>query len=423
VHDEGFYVTFNPNNRQLATAGGTLKIWDFDRILAYAQPTLSFNDWGNILLANIGSNQTEYKSISYSPNGRRIALAATDSQTIIWEPDRSLERNVSASELSIKRVIYSHNGRYLATAGSDKQIRIWTADGRLVKTMSGHKDWVYGLSFSPDDRSIASASEDNTIKIWQVTDGKLMRTLKHNDFALDVSFSSDRRYLASVGNDEKIKVWDARDGRLIKELRITNNDHWIWKVTFSPDGRYLAANSTNGVELYRTSDFTKVRTFSDSNRQKMLSLLKISFSPDSRTIAASGVDGMVRWWQVADGKSLAKYQAHQGASDDIQFSPDSREIATAGGGTIKFWSRTGKLRRTIESFNALSLAFSPDGNTFVAVDKNGVMRFWNLTKLERVYLSLDASYRKGCERLGEYLAQARAKRDRNASAIESICKP
>ncbi|AFY91777.1 AAA-like domain-containing protein [Chamaesiphon minutus] len=423
IHEEGFYVAFNPNNRELATAGGTLKIWDFDRILAYSRSTINANDWGNILLAHISSNQTEYKSISYSPDGRRIALAATDSQVIIWEPDRALERNVSASDLSIKRVTYSNNGKYLATAGSDKQIRIWTADGRLFRTISGHKDWVYGLSFSPDDRSIASASEDNTIKIWQVADGKLVRTLKHNDFALDVSFSPDKRYLASVGNDEKIKIWDVRDGKLVTEIKITNNDHWIWKVTFSPDGRYLAANSTNGVELYRTSDFTKVRTLDDNNRQKMQSLLKISFSPDSKTIAASGVDGLFRWWSIPDGKSLAKYQAHQAASDDVQFSPDSQEIATSGGGTIKFWSRKGELRRTIESFNALSLAFSPDGKTFVAVDKNGVMRFWNLARLERVYLSLDASYAKGCERLQEYLAGIRTQRDRNSVSIDSICNP
>jgi hypothetical protein len=52
----------------------------------------------------------------------------------------------------------------------------------------------------------------------------------------------------------------------------------------------------------------------------------------------------------------------------------------------------------------MSLAFSPDGTTVIAVDTHGVMKFWNLAKLEREYLTLDASYAKGCNRLQEYLS-------------------
>jgi WD40 repeat protein len=72
----------------------------------------------------------------------------------------------------------------------------------------------------------------------------------------------------------------------------------------------------------------------------------------------------------------------------------------------------------------LTLAFSPDGSTFVAADKNGVMKFWNLAKLERQYLTLDASYTKGCHQLQEYLRHRQpADPSLAAATIESICKP
>jgi WD40 repeat protein len=423
IHEEGSYVAFNPNNRQIATAGSTLRIWDFERIIDYPKSVITTSDWNNILLTTISSNQPEYKSIDYSPNGDRIALAATDAKVTIWEPDRALARNISASELAVRRVTYSHDGRYLATAGSDKKIAIWRADGTLVRTIEGHKDWIYGLSFSPDDRLIASASEDHTIKIWRVNDGSLVRTLKHNNFALDVSFSPDSRYLASVGNDEKLKIWDANNGQLFKEIPIANNDHWVWKVTFSPDGRYLAVNTTAGVEIFSTSDFKKIRIL-DDNGKKMTTLLKINFSPNSRTIAASDIDGVVRLWNVSDGKSVVKYSGHQGAAGDIQFNPNSQEFATTGASTIKFWTLDKKLRRTIEGFNAMTVAFSPDGNTFVAIDKNGIMRFWNLAKLERKYLTLDASYAKGCQQLQEYLAHRQPSDLIQAkSSSDPICQP
>jgi WD40 repeat protein len=408
VHDGGFYLAFHPNNRQIATAGSgdrTIEVWDFDRIMSDPHSTLTPNDRGNILLTTIGGNKSEYKGIAYSPDGRRIALPGTDYQVTIWEPDRALERNISASHLAIQRVIYSRNGKYIATGGSDRTVKIWQADGNLIRTINGHKDWIYGLSFSPDDKSIASASEDNTVKIWRLADGKLLRTLKHDNYAYDVSYSPDSRYVASVGEDRKLKIWDANNGKLFKEFTIANNDHWIWRVKFSPDNKYLAINTSDGIELYSTSDLRKVRLFQD-NGSKMKTLLKVSFSPDSQTITASSIDGMVRLWNIKDGKSIIKYRGHRDAIEDIQFSPDSQEIATVSGGDrrIRFWSRQGELRRTIEGFRGMSLAFRPDGSTIIAVDTHGVMKFWNLAKLEREYLTLDASYAKGCRQLQEYLS-------------------
>lgn len=410
AHNGGFYLAANSQYDQLATAGSgdrTIKIWDFDRIISSSADVLTSNDFGNILLTTIGGNQSEYKGISYSPDGKRIALPGTDYQVTVWEPDRSLKKNISASQLALKRVIYSPSGRYVATAGSDNTIKIWKADGNLLKTIAGHQDWIFGLSFSPDEKRIASASEDNTIKIWQVADGKLIQTLKHDGFAYDVSFSPDSRYLASVGNDGKLKLWNANDGKFLQGFSITANDHWVSRVTFSPDGKYLATNTAQGVELRHTSDFSKLRIL-DDNGKKMKTLFKVSFSPDSRTIASSNVGGIIRLWNVADGQLLFKHKGHQDAVDDIQFSPDSQEFATTSGADrqIKFWSRTGELRRTIEGFSGQSLAFSPDGQTFTAVDGDGVMKFWDLAKLERKYLTLEESYQKGCQQLQEYLAHS-----------------
>jgi WD40 repeat protein len=425
AHNDAFFVTFNPNNRQLATVGSgdsTLKLWDFERIIASPNSTLSMNELGNILLTTIVTNQSAYKGINYSPDGNRIALAAVNYQVTIWEPDPSLERNTSASQFAVLRVIYSRSGKYLATTGSDKTIRIWQADGTLIKTIDAHKDWIYGLSFSPDETSIASASEDNTIKIWRWADGSLVRTLKHDNFAYDVSYSPDSRYLASVGDDGKLKIWNVKDGKLFKEFSIINNDHWTWKVTFSPDGRYLAVITSAGVELHRTTDFKTVRILNDRG-QKPKTLRQVSFSPDSRTIAAAGIDGMVRLWNVEDRRLLSAYQGHRDVIVDVRFSPNSQELATAGDdNTIKFWSRTGELRRTIEGFSGLSLAFSPDSEIFIAVNKNGVMRFWNLTKLERTYLSLEDSYTQGCQQLQEYQAHYPAQRDRQTPSLAAICK-
>lgn len=407
AHDSGFYVAFNPNNNQLASMAGTnVKIWDFNQIISQPKSILSTDDFSGILLTKIEGKTSERKSIEYSPDGERIIASGANFQVTILEPDHALKRNIGVSDLMILKVMYSREGKYIATAGADNTVRIWQADGSLLKTITGHKDWVYGLSFSHDEESLASASEDNTIKIWKVKDGSLIRTLKHDHFAYDVSFSPDGKYLASVGNDGKLKIWDPKNGKLIKDFVIVNNDHWIWKVRFSPDGRYLANTTSAGIEVRETNNFSTIRILNDKN-EEIKTLLNIDFSHDSKMIAASSIEGEARIWNIQDNSSPSRYKAYNnGTGDDIKFSPDDREIVTVGEeGTVKMWSQTGKLRRSIEGLGGFSLAFSPDAKTLVTAHRSGVMKFWDLAKLEREYLSTEQSYQKGLSRLKEFCNQ------------------
>jgi WD40 repeat protein len=406
VHGSGFYAAFNPNNNQLATmSGANVKIWDFDQIIAHPKETLVTDDLSGILLTHIQGKISERKSIEYSPDGNRIIASGSDFQVSILEPERALKRNIGVSELILLRVVYSRSGKYIATSGADNTVRIWQADGTLLKIISGHKDWIYGLSFSPDEQSIASASEDNTVKIWKVADGSLIRTLKHDNFAYDVSFSPNGKYLASVGNDEKLKIWNAKNGKLIKEFDIVNNDHWVWKVSFSPDSKYLANTTSSGIEIRETNDFSTIKILGDGNKE-IKTIHNIDFSHDSRMIAASSIDGNARVWDIQNNSLPFRYKAHNDTADDIKFSRNDQELVTTGDdGTVKFWSRTGKLRRSIEGLGASSLAFSPDTKTIITASKSGIMRFWDLNKLEREYLPIERSYEKGIARLKELCNQ------------------
>jgi WD40 repeat protein len=406
VHESGFYVAFNPNSSQLATMRGvSVKIWDFDQIIAQSKKTLVTDDLSGILLTSIEGKTSENKSIEYSPDGNRIIVSGANFQVSILEPERALKRNIGVSELMLLKVVYSRTGKYIATSGADNTVRIWQADGALLKIIAGHKDWIYGLSFSPDEQSIASASEDNTVKIWKVADGSLIHTLKHDNFAYDVSFSPDGKHLASVGNDGKLKIWDPKNGALVREFDIVNNDHWVWKVAFSPDSKYLANTTSSGIEIRETNSFSIIKILNDANKE-IKTIHNIDFSHDSKMIAASSIDGNARVWDIQSNSLPFRYNAHNGTDDDIKFSPDDQELVTTGDdGTVKFWSHTGKLRRSIEGLGASSLAFSPDAKTFVTASTRGIMRFWDLGKLEREYLPIDQSYEKGIARLQEFCNQ------------------
>ncbi|RMF45756.1 MAG: hypothetical protein D6750_11385, partial [Bacteroidetes bacterium] len=64
-------------------------------------------------------------------------------------------------------VSWSPDGRRLASDSSDSTVRIWdAASGQLLRTLAGHTDWVRSVSWSPDGRYLASGSDDGTVRLW-----------------------------------------------------------------------------------------------------------------------------------------------------------------------------------------------------------------------------------------------------------------
>ena len=65
---------------------------------------------------------------------------------------------------------FSPDGRRLASAGFDAKIKIWdTESGLELLTLSGHTSWIWKMHFSPDGRRILSCGRDKTLRIWDAS--------------------------------------------------------------------------------------------------------------------------------------------------------------------------------------------------------------------------------------------------------------
>jgi WD40 repeat protein len=110
------------------------------------------------------------------------------------------------------------------------------------------------VAVRPDGRRIASPQPDHTgdhtdhtVKVWSVDwDAKTcadFRTLKgHRGFVWKVSFSPNGRYLASGSWDSTIKVWDLNE-ESADPVTLRGHAGFILGLAFSPDGRCLASAS------------------------------------------------------------------------------------------------------------------------------------------------------------------------------------
>ena len=107
-----------------------------------------------------------------------------------------------------------------------------------------------------------------------------------------------------------------------------------WRVTLSPDGGHLAAQTSAGtVRLYRTDLWVEIAQIASP----VGSIDAIAFSPDGFWLAGLSREmGRLTIWNVLDGVPAETYDAPPGAtlgspSSALAFSSDGRRVATSLG--------------------------------------------------------------------------------------------
>jgi len=192
-----------------------------------------------------------------------------------------------------------------------------TCSGRLVETFEGHTASLRGAVFSPDGRTLYTASSDGSVIAWDVSGGRrLGRPFRYSARTRKVRTGS------AVGPDGLLIA-----ASLIREFPAGST------VTCSPDGRTLAVGDSDGVTPY------DVRT---GRQRKQLfgngtSTQEVDFSGDRKLLASADLMGVVTFWNVATGDSVATPPGP--AAFCVRFSPDAKLVAVGdSSGRVMLWN-------------------------------------------------------------------------------------
>ena len=179
---------------------------------------------------------------------------------------------------------------------------------------------------------LARAADVPTAPQLRIDPGEHTATIKR--------IAADRagRWLVTASNDKTARVWDLADGRLVTTLRPPmgpGDEGKLNAVALSPDGETVAVAGWTGWDWDGSASIYLFDRGSGRLRQRLVGLedvvLHLTFSPDGRQLAASvGVAG-VRIFALPEGRMLGADRAYgEEDSHGVEFSPDGRRLVTTG---------------------------------------------------------------------------------------------
>jgi WD40 repeat protein len=404
----------------LASGGNAAKLWD----VASGREVASFR-----------GHSLDVGAVAFSPDGKRLATAATSYQSSssgdvrVWDVSASQrvlkfqrfedketksKPNAYPDFLTVEsNVAFSPNGKSVAAGLADNTVKLWdVATGQESLDLKGHLDVVSQVVFSPAGKRLVTASADKTVRIWDATSGQESLSLQgHTDLVTCLAFSLDGKHLATASQDNTVKIWDMESGKEINGLRFEEKEY-VLGMAFSPDGEKLATEScgtdTIGFakvtiwNLANRKEILAVNTPKSTYRKKTVKTPRVSagsawaFSPDGKRLAGISRSNdnnyrntPVHVWDTITGEKLLTLNGHTAGVIEVAYSPDGKRLATASDDkTVKIWdSSNGQSVLTLTHIDpVVCLAFSPDGKRMATASRKGgtLNRLANTVKIRDI---------------------------------------
>jgi WD40 repeat protein len=308
-------------------------------------------------------------------------------------------------------------GKEVLTAGLDGKVRRWDiASARQVGMFASHDGLkeagrrdpgpgfiprdLFRIAVSPDGRTAATHAWTRTIQLWDVATGKPGKLLDGQ--ANQLTFSPDGKTLLAAGYGNDLRLWDVATGKeLLDRLRITERESSINWAEFGSDGRTLITfgghvEQGQFAPLVVAWDLTTGKEVRRFKLHREASLWQAALAPDGKSFAwCSG--GEVHIWDITRDKLLRKFgpAGTEREHATVVYSPDGKTLGVRGHQTLSLWDvGTGKevawfgkrhleegqvAHRSAMHGTVSSLAFSPDGKTFLTTTDDTTLRMWDMT--------------------------------------------
>lgn len=324
-------LAFSPNARRLLVAPrpyGGVEIWDATTGAALSRLPHPLEYW----LGSTMDTGTLLLRSSFSPDGRRIVVAAGDGQ----EP-----------------------------------VVIDTANGHTIGRLAGHTLPILCWAFAPDGTTVATGSADGTVRICDSESGIVRRVLpaEHQE-VLSLCYNAAGDALLSGHVDGTVQIWDPDAGRERRHFTVTmvpvnlakpkpeesapapaesQRRAEVESLTLAPDGRLALVQAAlpdeqspslaRALQLWEVETGRLVASLESPYDYTVASTTV--FAPDGRWVLGWGpFEEAAALWDAGTGRLVHRLAGHAPEVRGGGFLAGGRIIFTCGGdGRTRLWDR------------------------------------------------------------------------------------
>ena len=368
-------------------------------------------------------------ALAIAPAKRAISTTAKDTTLRVWDLQNGSEQRVlRGHSAEITSVAIMHDGSRAVSASNDTTLKLWDLEtGAELKTLKGHSSWVVAVVISPDGRIALSGSYDATINIWDLaidqdilmqnqvtrrcetagfrplelerqerktgkwltwlgmklsgfkgllrgTEGlspknsvlmprvyaRLLEPFKaHGDSITAIAISGDGRLALSASYDTTLRLWDLTKA----------NNRQVWEA-------YSENTVSPASQMPKFADMVWIL---EGHKETVTAA---AISPDGRLALSVSEDGIVKLWDLRNGKEKKTLASPEDKVTGIAITPDSqRGISASHDRTVKIWDlQTGDELRTLSGHlgRVTTIAVAPDGEFALSGSDDKTLKLWNL---------------------------------------------
>jgi len=310
---------FNPNGKQVLTAGGkVVKLWS-------SQPV----DSGSVPL------EAGHPTVAvFTQSGDQVVTGGVDRTVKAWSPSTGLTNGLAFDAGDpVQDLAFTPSGEYLLVAVQNSVKFLDYGSQEFTGVTLNHQATASAVACSPDGLLIATASSDETAKLWSTVDGgRLLVSLPHSERVTDVEFSPDSKLLITACDDGLVRVWSVEEAREITDA--PNHAPTVLAVDVSPDASLIASGGTDYC-----ARFWEVSTGRPKGPvlQHADKVVDVEFSPDGRCLLTACGDWKASLWSVETGERIGPTRSHEGLLHTATFNSAGTHLVTAAYPTSFVW--------------------------------------------------------------------------------------